>query len=436
MHIIDITSTNPRLSYILAKNPATIKDTATPFSREMRKGMVYGWFTNEAATAFRILFIDHPTEVSFSSKFGDFEYLDTSRYLSPSVTLSAIDVVLSSAVKTSCEDDLPEFQYSVEFCVFISDKVLKAAEHFYGILTTHSELCKGVHRVVMTGNSMKRVLCAAQALAIVATLDHPDFYVLLKEENLVKYIRLLGDSGAGYYLTHLFCVKAFSNIDTFNKVKGALDKIADGVVFEYGNSQTQRHYAIRKALLRVENGQKVSPGESLVDIGCGELFHSIKLSSAYPAITAVEADPSVAKVARARLSRFSDTCVGSEVMELQATAAWVQESPLLFEKADVLLSEVLEHNPKEESLSLLRAVVQSKANVIVATVPCRTFNPNYFLQEGEFRHPDHKWEPSLAEWITFCSDAAKSTTRRLQILGIGDSVRDVHSSLMAVFYKE
>lgn len=436
MFIIDIHSTNPRLSYILAKNPATIKESNTPFSREMRKGMLYGWFTNEEATAFRLLFIDHPTEVSFSSKFGEFEYLDTSRYLSPSVVLTAIDVALSTAAKTPSEDDLPEFQYSISFCIFVSEKVLQAAEAFFGILTTHTELCKGVHRVVMTGSNMRQVLCAAQSLAIVATLSHPDFYIMVKEENLVKYTRLLGDAGAGYYLTHLFCVKAFSNYETFTKVKDALDKVSPGAVFEYGNSQVQRHFAIRKALLRVENNQKIEPGEALIDLGCGELFHSIKLSTAYPAIIAVEGDPDVAKVARSRMSRLSDNCAGSELIEAHATGLWVQENALIFEKADVLISEMLEHNPKDEARVLLKAVLQTKANVVVATVPCSTFNVNYLLPAGEFRHPDHKWEPTLSEWIAFCSQAAASTTRRMQIFGIGDSVNGVHSSLMAVFSKE
>jgi hypothetical protein len=77
--------------------------------------------------------------------------------------------------------------------------------------------------------------------------------------------------------------------------------------------------------------------------------------------------------------------------------------------ADVILSEVLEHIEKDEALKLLQALRQVEVNKLIITVPNKDFNEFYGMAETEFRHDDHKWEPTYDEWVKFLGDAAKTT---------------------------
>ena len=97
MSILTVSSTNPNLSYIISKNPATILAEKKPFERDLRKGRVYGWFPKPDNTMFRLMFQDSPVDNSFGPN-SDFEYLDVSRYSNPYIPIGMIKAALDSAV--------------------------------------------------------------------------------------------------------------------------------------------------------------------------------------------------------------------------------------------------------------------------------------------------------------------------------------------------
>jgi len=74
MAIVQIRSTNPQLSFLIKKNP-----NSGMILRSIRKGMAYGWYTDEQT--FNVYFKDADNEVSYKQhEQENFEYLNVSRY--------------------------------------------------------------------------------------------------------------------------------------------------------------------------------------------------------------------------------------------------------------------------------------------------------------------------------------------------------------------
>jgi hypothetical protein len=108
------------------------------------------------------------------------------------------------------------------------------------------------------------------------------------------------------------------------------------------------------------------------------------------------------------------------------------------------MTEVIEHIEGAEAAKLVEAVLRTNFSKVVITVPNRDFNINYNIGPDEMRHSDHKWEPNLEEFHTLMdlhlaivkSDLLlkrDSSKIKLTVSGIGDSVNNVHSVLMATF---
>ncbi len=141
-----------------------------------------------------------------------------------------------------------------------------------------------------------------------------------------------------------------------------------------GDTRMQRYDAIAPML----NGSG-----TLVDIGCGEMFYTLKMVQKYGTIFAVDADQEIAEANQGRIkNRPSPT---SDALHQAVTPEWVSENDAIFQGSDVLITEVLEHMPEDEADSLLKALLSTDARRVVATsVPNGTFNENYGLSE-DFR---------------------------------------------------
>lgn len=95
MAIVQVKSTNPSFSFVIRKNPGS-----GMLLRAVRKGMAYGWYTDEAT--FNVYFKDADNEVSYKQHRQDqFEYLNVSRYNTPLFVLGAINEFLQRRLKRS-----------------------------------------------------------------------------------------------------------------------------------------------------------------------------------------------------------------------------------------------------------------------------------------------------------------------------------------------
>lgn len=422
--IVDIQSANPNFSYCLNKNPETAK--TQPFSRPVRKGRVYGWFP--ADDTFRMWFKDNPVESSFASGNREsFEYLDVTRYTSPQAFLAMATEMMGSLIKKSEEQDVEGFTATVTTTLWGSKNSLEWMKKALGDALSFTSLLPpeiserlvhhGLFRVQVTGPTVHKAFDRMMALVTFQTFNDPNCDLRMKEEVLLKYAKILVRAEMPYHPRALFLSKFTSSPDTFAKVAKVFEE--DGNLYAFGNSQVQRASAIKKVF---------QGGDTLVDIGCGEGFHLLKMSGDYANVVGIDRNNSFGieqKAAKRRLKNVT-------FIEQDVTPEYLAESSAMFEGADVLFSEVIEHNPFDLAAPLLNALLATPARRIVVTVPDRDFNVNFGMAEGEFRHYDHKWEPTWDEW-TALVDSLNLADWKVEYYGIGNKVGNSSLSIMTVF---
>ena len=441
--IFTLTSDNPRFSFAISKNPATILESGKPFSRELRKGKVYGWFPHAKVEdgkvtgdqIFRLWFKDHPSESSFAGGvLENFEYLDKTRYSSPYLPIMMIQVALSTAQKTRQEDDGDYFTSAI-WSMYAPDQ--RALQNF----VKHYEEQARINvvnitdkyvRITLTAGSVFEVLNITIAMCIMQAMKDDSVYVRLDEPGVLKYLTALNNAEAPYYIRYLFASRAINNRHSFYKLRGDIEGI--GMTMFYGDTRQQRFDAISYELTKsdYDNGQGMLPAPNsettLVDLGCGELWYATRLSKIYAQIIAVDADKELCeanerKVQHKKLDNV--TVVNSDALKFV-------EDGLTYDECDVLLTEVLEHMPEDQADKLLRALLKSSARRVIATVPNKSFNDNYGLGE-DFRHPDHFYEPTFEEWNDYCYTLAAELGVQASVKPIGDIVNDQSITTLCIF---
>jgi len=444
MALLTITSSNPDLSYVLAKNPNTILENQAPFEKSLRRGKVYGWFTkNELAgnlhDSFVLFFKDANTETSFGVQ-EEFEYLDVSRYCHPYTIIGMITQALNSATKgtgPSMDADKPGFLTKVNSTIKVPARVAKSIQQGLSAKTSEGftqevsfvELAKDIFQVTVITSTANEALNLLQVVCILACLEIDDIRIPLDKAALTKYAKILNKANAPFYLRHLLSTRAITTRTVFEELAPVLQQ--DSIKLVYGNTQTQRHDAIRKAL-------QLSTASILIDIGCGELFHSRKLSSKYDNVIAVEADPGVYAGAVRLRSRYGLENV--QVLNLAVTAENVKQD-LTIVGADILLSEVLEHMEVVEALGLLSAILDVEKDtddfpgLVVVTLPNHDFNQYFGIPEGEFRHPDHKWEPGYEEWSDIAVTLAAEYGWQVNVEPLGSTLNDSSMGIVTTFFQ-
>lgn len=414
MALLDLTSENPNLSFILAKNPNTQATAGVPFERDLRKGKVYGWYLENPAT-FRLWFKDADQEVSFVSAGADFEYLDQTRYASPYAAACMVSELLGSALKAAHPDDNGYAAEVVVPAMILPRPGLPSLFHRYlqsrGITVEATPLSGRLHRVVFTSqHGVRSVLSVLVVFSMLQALSDKSLYIEANTPALQKYIRALNLIEAPYFMRYLFSRDAVQSYEQFRELAPTL--AGPDMRLNYGTTQQHRWDAIRPHFRE---------GSCLVDIGAGEGFYLQRLADRYEAVVAYERDEALAAQTQAMLMRKNISGVTWEA------AFSNQEVPA---GADVLLTEVVEHQPLEASVALLTHLAGSAARRIVITVPNRDFNAHYGLTEYEMRHPDHHFEPNEAEFKELL--APFSPQWHCQVTGIGDHVKGVPASWMAV----
>ncbi|AIQ62483.1 hypothetical protein PSTEL_04570 [Paenibacillus stellifer] len=107
MAIVQVSSTNPQFSFLIKKNPNSGMQL-----RSVRKGMAYGWYTNEQT--YNVYFKDADNEISYKQHAQeDFEYLNVSRYNTPLFPLNAINDFFSAPLKAQDERDTEGYEHTL-----------------------------------------------------------------------------------------------------------------------------------------------------------------------------------------------------------------------------------------------------------------------------------------------------------------------------------
>lgn len=411
MALIKLSSTNPHLSYILVKNPATQAAANAPFSRNLRKGVVYGWY-DSSAQGFNLWFKDAEHECSFAEgRDADFEYLDQTRYSSPLLPAAMITALLNDSWRKHQEYDEPGFDnYLIinTFYIHRMESFKRAFRSLNGRFDIELTHVRGkVYRVkVSTKETIQALLCVVSLISLQQFQGSTSLMSDLSE----KYLKMLNIIQAPFYLRHVFARILMQDFNTFRKNKALID--GPNMDLKFGDTRMQRFNYIKGHL---------KGGNFLIDIGCGELYQAIKLARNYDFVYACDKDPEILEANQGRIKKRK--------IENVIPLGGFEESfeDMTFEGdsvVHVLATEVLEHMSQDEARALLEKLKEAQVDCIVATVPDREFNKYYGMAEDEIRHTDHKWEPTRNEFASFIASVFPSDQFDVLVEHAGDTITE------------
>ncbi|WP_020617167.1 class I SAM-dependent methyltransferase [Paenibacillus daejeonensis] len=415
MAIVQVTSTNPKFTFLIRKNPGTGMQL-----RSVRKGMAYGWYTDEST--YNVYFKDADNEVSFKQERQEqFEYLNVSRYNTPLFGLSAINEFFSSPLKSHHEQDVPGYRHTLHIPMIHIERL-----HFVALFERHLTDCtfETVHQAhksysltLSTERSLYHLLHVASMLCL--------FLSLLGKENidisdsiLDKYIPSLGVIDAPFYIRSLFASHFLNARDRFAKYKAALEQTERySISLAYGRTGMQRRNVITEHL---------PFDKAILDLGCGEGFYALhyagRIEESYYAVDIDE--ELLAGVQRKAAERELDNL---------ATYASLDRFLETYngETVDVILTEVVEHMPEDEAAALVALVCREvQFDRLIITTPNADFNVYYEL-DG-FRHDDHSWEMGQAAFRAWLEPIVSAPDRSIEWIGIGDRVDGIQTTQGAI----
>ena len=417
MAIIQINSKDPQFGFIIKKNPNSGMQVRT-----IRKGTAFGWFSNEG-TSFNILFKDADNAVSFGDQ--EFEFLNTSRYNSPLFVLNVIGEFFSSTVRDIDERDTEGIEKS--FVINMVDiKQVRQINQFkqyfdeFNIETEHYA-AKSYKLTVTTKATFNHLFNFMNLMMLFVTISSSDEYMQLDQASVEKYMLSIERLDAPFFIRYLFSRVMFRSKNQFNKYKERLEATDryDTVNMAFGDTATQRRTAIEKM---------IPFNKPIIDIGCGEGFYAIPFSQKikeydYFAIDIVEAlTDTVMKKAEKK-----------EIENIKTFNSFEQfiGGSLVNVKHDVILTEVIEHMPQEQSIILINDILDNvNFDNFIITVPNQEFNQFYMIDDNEFRHDDHDWEPTCKEFRTFMFGIVSSRDNvDIQFMKIGDTINETSTSI-------
>lgn len=176
---------------------------------------------------------------------------------------------------------------------------------------------------------------------------------------------------------------------------------------------------------------------SVVDLGCGEgvLLRELIKDSSFERLLGV--DVSVRDLERAasrlRLERMGER-QRDRIELLQSSLTYVDPRIAGFDGA--VLMEVIEHLDPDRLPSLAHTVFgAARPRVVIVTTPNAEYNVRYeSLPLGSFRHPDHRFEWTRAEFVAWCGATAAATGYTVEYVPVGNDDPDVGPpTQMAVF---
>jgi 2-polyprenyl-3-methyl-5-hydroxy-6-metoxy-1,4-benzoquinol methylase len=421
MAIIQVVTQDPNFGFIIHKNPASGMQL-----RSIRQGTSFGWYSKNN-TVYNILFKDADNAVSFGDQ--EFEYLNTSRYNSPVFVLNAISEYFNSTVKSQSEIDVDGFEKSFLinaidlkslFQLSQFEKYFPDFEIEYDLYTAKSFKLK-----ISTKKSFHMLFNYVNLLMLFIVLTKDDEFLQLNDDSIEKYLSSIERLNAPFFIRYLFSRNMLRNKNQFEKYKPRLENttLYESTKMQYGDTATQRFRAIK---------QLVSFDKPILDIGCGEGFYAIPFSMLLNDeinYYAIDIDEKLIQTVRKKADK-------KNIINLK-----VYNHIDLFLKnydgdvVDIILTEVIEHMPIYESKELIKKIINTvNFNKLIITVPNKEFNEFYMIGDDEFRHYDHKWEPTYDEFKNLVLTEIDSQFKT-DFIKIGDTVNDISTSIGCLITK-
>ncbi|HEY0395337.1 MAG TPA: 3' terminal RNA ribose 2'-O-methyltransferase Hen1 [Candidatus Elarobacter sp.] len=176
---------------------------------------------------------------------------------------------------------------------------------------------------------------------------------------------------------------------------------------------------------------------SVVDLGCGggDLVLALARDTAFDAIAGVDVSPRELERAKERLDRTLMPVSRRERISLFQSSVLYRDARVAGFDAAALL-EVVEHLEPSRLPAFARAVFgAARPRTVVLTTPNREYNARFpALANGAFRHADHRFEWSRAEFRDWAGATASAYGYTVSYRAVGDADETLGApTQMAVF---
>jgi len=424
--IIQLKSANPYFLDILYKNPNTDKGL---YLKELKDGILVG--NAVSANEYHCVFLD--SKHSYMPEEGS--QIDFQSHCSPLLALnmgteffnhlykekkSLEESVISWLDKTYGEIDTEKT--TIEIPTFFIDSGWYKADSFL-----LSKYIDGITVTPKVGNNYElkvegeSITEAVHKLSIVALFTHFTnryaVYTYIDDFFIQKYITMMTNiSGIPYFVFYLFIKRIMRSPVQFEKFKPQFEAyFNDTIQFVF----TDTHQSRKEFICN-----RIHSDEPVLDFGCGEMQYYKTLmkkgfENNYYGYDEVDFRP-----------------VAEKIIEMQkADNLFYLDDIAMVEgfEGQIILSEVIEHNPLEEAKKLLIWIRDhTKFTTLFITTPDKDFNSNYEMVD-EFRHDDHDFELSKAEFMTLINELFPNEK---DFFGIGDCVNGVFPTSCVIIQKK
>lgn len=463
MTIVQITSTNPRLGYLIRKNPNSL-----PQLKQIRSGVAFGYYTHDnnktvQEQEYNVYFQDQMDSVSYKESENQEECMDYTnklRFMSPQCVLDILDNFFSSNLRNAdniCDpgiDDKHNTDGSVtvesyEYRVFVNLIWMKPAayrlfslslDNFVkatGIIANCGMRSNNIYYIEISGKSLQFILNILQILVVLVILKNkifPQINLDSISSKLKVSIPIISTSipyFVAYMLLSRIDVKTFKAIVPYLSLKDT--------TFFHGALNDRRFYFVRDEISKQK--QQI---DNIIDIGSGEgrylsLLNSIKnMNTKKITYHCVDIDDNVISKLKSKAEKFTGYNINIIKSKDNACLAPHLNQSLSLNNNQfnvVIMIEVIEHMESEaDARTLLKNVIEHLPfSKLIVTTPNREFNVHYNL-DG-FRHDDHKFEFTGSEFLTFITECCKVVDCSFNIHGIGDIINGITPTQCAIINK-
>lgn len=430
--ILKIKSNNDKLLDLLHKNPNT--DFGL-YAKTLRNGIVLGNAVDK--NYYEVVFRD--TKYSYLPE--DINQIDYQSYCTPLAVLHIFNELFSHILKSKdeymsgriewlnatraeidneeCIIEIPSFY--IDSSWFRNDRFL-LQKYFEGIAVERQS--KRVFKLTITAKS---VFEAFNLLALVSLMAHitNDYgvFMFLDDSLLQKYGRILTNlDNVPYFVFYLFIMKAIKSERQFAELKSPFEDYLG----KYGldaNLVKQGTY-LQRIYFIVD---KLETDIPVLDIGCGELtYYKRMMTKGLTALYyAIDKDEKFERIAENIGRRYdaNNLVFGTSLEDFQSD-----------ECVNILLTEVIEHNPLDEAVELIKKALSYNFNKLIITTPNAEFN-QFYSMERDKRHDDHHFEPTREEFENLISSCIEGMSCNVEYTGLGDSLNGIQPTQACVITK-
>ncbi len=184
---------------------------------------------------------------------------------------------------------------------------------------------------------------------------------------------------------------------------------------------------------------KSANAKRVLDLGCGEgkLLRALLEDRSFEQIVGVDVSHRALQIAneRLRLERLPDR-LRDRIQLLHGSLTYRDKRLADFDAATVV--EVIEHLDQSRLAAFERVLFEfAKPAVVVLTTPNVEYNVKFeTLPAGQFRHKDHRFEWTRAEFVAWCESIAERFGYGVRFLAVGAQDAIVGApTQMAIFEK-